>query len=91
MSRVVGICHICGIHGPLSFEHVPPRSAFNDRPVAAMPFEQALHLGPDDKLPKGEVQQRGMGGTPSATGVTTILEAGMARRSSSGAIRASTF
>jgi len=60
--RIEGTCHICGTHGPLSFEHVPPRAAFNDRPVVAIPFDQALSLGPNDETPKGKIQQRGMGG-----------------------------
>ena len=28
-----GICHICGSDGPLSFEHVPPKLAFNEKPI----------------------------------------------------------
>jgi hypothetical protein len=28
-----GPCCICGVEGKLSFEHVPPRSAFNDHPI----------------------------------------------------------
>ena len=24
-----GICHICGEYGKLSFEHIPPKNAFN--------------------------------------------------------------
>lgn len=61
MARYVGVCHICGSYGHLSFEHVPPKSAFNDRPVVAIPFGDALQLGPDDPRPKGKIQQRGMG------------------------------
>jgi len=30
---VEGMCLLCGAHGPLSFEHVPPESAFNDEPI----------------------------------------------------------
>lgn len=26
-----GICHICGKYGKLSYEHIPPQSAFNNR------------------------------------------------------------
>src|SRR5687767_12864916 len=26
-----GTCQICGMHGKLSFEHVPPEAAFNDK------------------------------------------------------------
>jgi len=32
-EKKVGVCHICGSSGKLSFEHVPPRAAFNDHPV----------------------------------------------------------
>lgn len=46
-----GKCHICGNVGRLSFEHVPPESAFNDKPVIIKPFEGG----------KGKIQQRGMG------------------------------
>lgn len=28
-----GICRICGEHKRLTFEHVPPQSAFNSNPV----------------------------------------------------------
>lgn len=31
----MGVCHLCGRHGKLSFEHVPPRSAFNSEPLVA--------------------------------------------------------
>jgi hypothetical protein len=55
-----GRCQICGIEGPLSFEHVPPRAAFNDRPVILTTFEQALTHGLDTD-PTGTVQQRGAG------------------------------
>ncbi len=32
-DKPLGTCAICGEIGPLSFEHVPPRAAFNDRQV----------------------------------------------------------
>src|SRR3712207_733867 len=61
MARV-GICHICGASGPLTFEHVPPQKAFNNKPVIVLPFD-ASHLGPDPLAhgAKGRVQQRGLG------------------------------
>lgn len=55
-----GICHICGNVGELSFEHVPPRAAFNDRRVITVNFEEAIKLGPEE-MPQGPVQQRGAG------------------------------
>lgn len=30
----IGICHICGNNGELSFEHIPPKKAFNNCPVS---------------------------------------------------------
>lgn len=32
-KRESGTCRICGLSGPLTFDHVPPRSAFNNRPI----------------------------------------------------------
>jgi len=55
-----GKCHICGNVGPLSFEHVPPRRAFNERPVIKAQFEDIVGLGPDEPI-RGKIQQRGMG------------------------------
>jgi hypothetical protein len=61
--RPEGICHLCGEHRVLSFEHVPPEKAFNDKPAFLIPFEEAIHLGPDDEPHSRPVkQQRGMGG-----------------------------
>jgi hypothetical protein len=33
MANPVGECWLCGNRAPLSFEHIPPEAAFNDRPV----------------------------------------------------------
>jgi hypothetical protein len=59
-KRPEGVCRICGREGPLSFEHIPPKAAFNDRPVIVLKFEETLKLGPDE-VAKGPIQQRGMG------------------------------
>jgi len=59
-KMVSGVCRICGNVKPLSFEHIPPRKAFNNRRVIKIPLEQAIELGPD--LPsKGPINQKGMG------------------------------
>lgn len=29
----IGTCHVCLREAPMSFEHVPPQAAFNDRRV----------------------------------------------------------
>lgn len=39
MARPIDDCWICGIRGPLTFEHVPPRKAFNDSRI----FEANVH------------------------------------------------
>jgi len=59
--RMTGVCHICGKNGPLTFEHVPPRAAFNNRRVVTAGFDEVIRLGPDE-VPTGPVQQRGAGG-----------------------------
>ena len=62
--QVYGRCHICGKHEKLSFEHVPPKQAFNSRPVVRRPFDESLDYGPDEVPPLkgGVIEQRGMGG-----------------------------
>ena len=42
-----GTCRICGKFGKLTFEHVPPQSAFNTNPVF---FQKSVHLH-DKKSP----------------------------------------
>jgi hypothetical protein len=59
-KSIFGICHICGQEKKLSFEHVPPRAAFNDRPVLRTAFEDFLCSENPDEI-KGEIQQRGAG------------------------------
>jgi len=38
--KKTGICCICGKQGPMSFEHVPPRAAFNKETVIAYSWEK---------------------------------------------------
>lgn len=63
-SSKVGNCHICGAYGALSFEHVPPESAFNDRTVVTPDTKRVFELRDLDKLRdlKGKQSQRGQGG-----------------------------
>ncbi len=55
-----GRCHLCGQYGELTYEHVPPRKAFNDRPVVTAGFAEVMRLGPGEQI-RGPVQQRGAG------------------------------
>jgi hypothetical protein len=41
----IGTCCICGTDGPLSFEHVPPRAAFNDRRVFEADMPKLIGAG----------------------------------------------
>ena len=59
-KKVEGTCHICGAHGKLSFEHVPPKSAFNDQRIVTVGYETMINLGPYER-PSGRIQQRGAG------------------------------
>jgi hypothetical protein len=55
-----GTCHLCGAFGVLSFEHVPPRAAFNSRPLVATALDELLGAE-DPSSVKGRVFQRGAG------------------------------
>ena len=59
----IGVCHLCGANGPLSFEHVPPKSAFNDSPVHQNKLEEIIKLNSldDSEIRKGRKNQRGNG------------------------------
>lgn len=55
-----GNCHICGDFGRLSFEHVPPRAAFNNRPIVQQAIDDILRKG-DRKKASHRIMQRGAG------------------------------
>jgi hypothetical protein len=59
-KKVIGICHICGNFGDLTFEHTPQKKAFNNRPVIKVKFEEAISLGPEE-ITNGPIQQGGIG------------------------------
>jgi hypothetical protein len=58
-SKVYGVCHICQKKGELSEEHVPPKSAFNDRSYILAKAQEIITLGPDE-IPKGKIKQGGI-------------------------------
>jgi hypothetical protein len=58
--NVRGPCHICGVVTDLSFEHVPPRAAFNEHPVWELRGD-AVFRADLDNLPRGVQRQRGSG------------------------------
>ncbi|WP_345822408.1 hypothetical protein ABC766_12920 [Methylobacterium fujisawaense] len=66
MSRrtIIGKCRICGSVGPLTYEHIPPESAFNDQSV--LEPNRDLIIGRDTieylDNRKGRTNQRGVGG-----------------------------
>lgn len=62
MAKLIfGTCHICGAHTKLSFEHVPPKSAFNSFPILRSSFEKMVMSEDLDEI-TGKIQQRGSGG-----------------------------
>lgn len=57
-----GICHLCGQSGALTYEHVPPRKAFNNSRVVSLRGLEAVGLGPyEPQRGQGAIQQRGAG------------------------------
>lgn len=70
MSRAKrGICAICGKEIELTFEHIPPKSAFNNRPAKPITSEELLRADQEeDKVPWDTEGlryinlQKGMGG-----------------------------
>lgn len=55
-----GRCHLCGEEGELSFEHVPPKKAFNEYPVVLQAIEEWIAREESAPL-RGTIQQRGFG------------------------------
>ena len=56
-----GYCHICGQFGKLSYEHIPPQSAFNDKRIWVAHGRQLFEGKTTDSLKK-QPQQKGAGG-----------------------------
>jgi hypothetical protein len=56
------ICRVCRReHAKLSFEHVPPRAAFNNEATTVYGLDDWLHRDEDGKLSGGRIAQRGAG------------------------------
>lgn len=62
MFSKTGNCRICGAHGRLTFEHIPPQAAGNRGKVTLYSYEDVLRSHHGVPLPKGRQQQRGAGG-----------------------------
>ena len=61
-KRPFGICCICGKLEKMSYEHVPPRSAFNDCPAVMTPALKLINVPPlEYGNQNGEIRQRGIG------------------------------
>ncbi|MCX5727109.1 MAG: hypothetical protein NT030_08125 [Candidatus Saganbacteria bacterium] len=56
-----GTCHICGNYGKLSFEHVPPKSAFNERAILFAHMDKLIAMKDDFDKAKGRIHQKGAG------------------------------
>ncbi len=57
-----GICHICGNRRVLSFEHVPPRQAFNDRRLSVITGRNCIDTNINNlRDTSGEIRQKGLG------------------------------
>jgi hypothetical protein len=61
-KRPTALCHICGEVTQLSFEHVPPHAAFNDRPLLHAHIKKLFRGITDLDSLSGKVHQKGAGG-----------------------------
>lgn len=50
-GKTYGICHICGQTGELSYEHIPPKSAFNSTKRKLCSMETLLETPSRDNIP----------------------------------------
>lgn len=62
-KKVTGRCKLCGSDTELTFEHIPPQSAFNKESITEVPYERLEGLKSfDDAIGMtGRVSQRGLG------------------------------
>ena len=61
-KKVFGNCRICGTYTKLSFEHVPPRAAFNDCTAVGKQIFELINKDPDNYFEgKRHISQRGAG------------------------------
>lgn len=60
---IFGNCKICGEYTKLTFEHVPPRAAFNNVAVKNTPFEKLINSESLEDLSRigGKISQKGAG------------------------------
>jgi hypothetical protein len=59
-KKPAGKCHLCGVTGPLTWEHVPPEAAYNHHPVVRAAQNQMLKPELWDGQ-RGRKEQRGSG------------------------------
>lgn len=62
-KQASGVCSICGSLGPLTFEHVPPRAAFNEARILEADTDRILRASGLSELlsARGSYKQRGAG------------------------------
>lgn len=60
-ERQSGTCHICGNYLPLTYEHLPPRSAFNDETAHIFDYLDWTARDAEGNMSGGTTQQRGWG------------------------------
>lgn len=81
MLLTTGICHICGKRGTLTYEHIPPKAAFNKHKITITPGSELTKLIQNDILPEEMFQnkkvkkvykQRGMGAYTLCEGCNTF-------------------
>ena len=55
-KEITGTCRICGFHGKMTEEHIPPKGAFNDKRIYVGQPANGLPFGPDEMVDRRVVQ-----------------------------------
>jgi hypothetical protein len=66
-----GQCCICGVEGELSFEHVPPRAAYNDQRIFEANIQAMMKEDEAGRKARGKWVQGGAAAIRSAGSATT--------------------
>ncbi len=52
-KKIHGICRLCGYHKKLTYEHIPPKSAFNDQHLVFQTMQNMLEGHKNKHFRKG--------------------------------------
>lgn len=57
----VGVCKLCGVHGRLTFEHLPPKCSYNNISIKVAGWEEIIRSQGNVDSIRGRISRRGLG------------------------------